>query len=157
MDSSKVQAQLQALGNLAQSNQAILQALPRQIEQILRGTCSVPLGVGAQDQIKALLSLMDLAKEAVIVRGLLEKLAFEAMHDRDGTIQKEHSETFRWIVEHDADVDGTTLATNARKLYLSWLHSGYGIFHAAGKQGSGQSTLIQLLFKHPETRKQLLI
>ena len=100
--------------------------------------------------------MTDLAKDAVIARGLLEKLTCEGTHDRDGTIQKKHSETFGWIMEHDADVDESTLATNARKLYLSWLHSGYGIFHVAGKLGSGKSTLMKLLFKHPETRKQFV-
>jgi type II secretory ATPase GspE/PulE/Tfp pilus assembly ATPase PilB-like protein len=59
-------------------------------------------------------------------------------------------------VEQYADVDATTLGTNARERYLSWLQEGRGIFHVAGKLGSGKSTLMKFLFNHPETRRQLL-
>ncbi|KAI4605807.1 hypothetical protein J4E83_010470 [Alternaria metachromatica] len=154
--SSKVHAQLQALGNHAQSNQAILQTLPQQIERIRRGTCVASLGVEALDQLKDLLGLTEVAQESVVARSFLNDLAFEGMEARVDVIAKEHSETFRWIVEQDADVDDVTLQTNAREKYLSWLHHACGIFHIAGKLGSGKSTLMKFLYKHPETRKQLL-
>ncbi|KAI4676950.1 uncharacterized protein J4E84_009250 [Alternaria hordeiaustralica] len=154
--SSEVRAQLQALGNRAQSNQAILQTLPQQIERVRRGTCVASLGVEALDQLKDLLGLTEVAQESVVARSFLNDLAFEGMEARADVIAKEHSETFRWIVEQDADVDDVTLKTNARELYLSWLHHACGIFHIAGKLGSGKSTLMKFLYKHPETRKQLL-
>ncbi|KAI4614216.1 uncharacterized protein J4E87_009613 [Alternaria ethzedia] len=156
LNSSEVHAQLQALGNLAQSNQAILQTLPQQIERIRRGTCVASLGVEALDQLKELLGLTEVAQESVVARSFLNDLAFEGMEARVDVIAKEHSETFRWIVEQDADVDDVTLKTNARELYLSWLHHACGIFHIAGKLGSGKSTLTKFLYKHPETRKRLL-
>lgn len=114
------------------------------------------MGVEALDQLKDLLGLTEVAQESVVARSFLNDLAFEGMEARADVIAKEHSETFRWIVEQDADVDDVTLQTNAREQYLSWLHHACGIFHIAGKLGSGKSTLMKFLYKHPETRKQLL-
>jgi hypothetical protein len=157
MDSSKVQEQLQAFGKLAQSNQDILQIIPQQMERIRQSTCVASLDVEAQDQFEALLGLTEVAQETIIVRSFLDNLAFEGMQARADIVEREHSETFRWIVEQDADVEATTLGTNARERYLSWLQEGCGIFHVAGKLGSGKSTLMKFLFKHPETHRQLLI
>jgi hypothetical protein len=95
MDSSEIQAQLQALGKLAQSNQDILQTLPQQIERIRRGTCVASLDVEAQDQFKALLGLTEVAQEAIIARSFLDNLAFEGMQARVDIIEREHSDTFR--------------------------------------------------------------
>jgi hypothetical protein len=128
----------------------------QQIKLMRRGTCVSSLGIEAQDQIKALLGLTQMAQETIIIKDILKGLVFEGIQARVDVIEREHTDTFRWIVEQEADVDDTTLKTNARELYLSWLHDGCGIFHVAGKLGSGKSTLMKFLCKHPETRSQLL-
>ncbi|KAI1865820.1 uncharacterized protein JN550_008078 [Neoarthrinium moseri] len=40
--------------------------------------------------------------------------------------------------------------------FVEWLQQGEGVFHLAGKPGSGKSTLMKFLFDHPETKKHLL-
>jgi hypothetical protein len=42
-----------------------------------------------------------------------------------------------------------------REKWTNWLSSGNGIFHIAGKLGSGKSTLMKLLCNHPQTRVAL--
>lgn len=43
----------------------------------------------------------------------------------------------------------------AKSLLQGWLASGSGVFHISGKPGAGKSTLMKLLFNHPQTRKFL--
>lgn len=44
----------------------------------------------------------------------------------------------------------------AGKVLTEWLSWGSGIFHITGKLGSGKSTLMKFLFKHPSTQIKLL-
>lgn len=43
----------------------------------------------------------------------------------------------------------------AKSLLQEWLAHGYGVFHISGKTGAGKSTLMKLLFNHPQTRQFL--
>lgn len=40
-------------------------------------------------------------------------------------------------------------------LFMNWLSGGKGIFHVAGKLGSGKSTLMKFLCDHPRTKAKL--
>jgi ABC-type glutathione transport system ATPase component len=42
------------------------------------------------------------------------------------------------------------------KVYMDWLATGGGVFHVSGKLGSGKSTLMKFLLKHPRTKSELL-
>jgi hypothetical protein len=42
-----------------------------------------------------------------------------------------------------------------REKWINWLSSGNGIFHIAGKLGSGKSTLMKFLCNHPQTKDAL--
>ena len=134
----------------------MLRVSSQQIDRIEKGTCVSSLSAEAQDQIKTLLGLTKLTLEGRAARKILESLAFDEMRTRTETIQEEHCDTFRWIVDQNVEVDDTTLASNTREVYLSWLSRGRGIFHVAGKLGSGKSTLMKFLFDHTETKRQLL-
>ncbi|OAL53816.1 hypothetical protein IQ07DRAFT_677244 [Pyrenochaeta sp. DS3sAY3a] len=43
----------------------------------------------------------------------------------------------------------------AGRLFIDWLALGAGFFHILGKLGSGKSTLMKFLFKHPRTKEEL--
>jgi hypothetical protein len=43
----------------------------------------------------------------------------------------------------------------ARNRFLTWLTTGNGIFHISGKAGSGKSTLMKALTRHPRTMQEL--
>jgi hypothetical protein len=70
-----------------------------------------------------------------------------------------------WYKRGSAWVDETWKATvtapdhkhllQSGMLFIEWLASGDGIFHISGKLGSGKSTLMKYLYKHPRTRREL--
>jgi hypothetical protein len=45
--------------------------------------------------------------------------------------------------------------THARDCFVDWLEHGEGIFHIAGKPGSGKSTLMKYLCRHRQTEEHL--
>lgn len=42
-----------------------------------------------------------------------------------------------------------------REIFITWLRKGSGIFHISGKPGSGKSTLMKYVCRHPQTEKHL--
>jgi len=141
---------------MARSNDdALEQRLRTEVMLVHHGIPAVSLSSEAHDQIKVLFELTRSAKESLATSCILAGLIFDEMRTRAETIEEEHCETFRWIVDPNANVNYTTSASNARELYISWLSRDCGIFHIAGKLGSGKSTLMKFLFGHVETRKQL--
>lgn len=55
---------------------------------------------------------------------------------------------------HDKKGD-ENYASVQREKWINWLSSGNGIFHIAGKLGSGKSTLMKFLCDHPQTKVAL--
>ncbi|CAE7212583.1 hypothetical protein P3342_012406 [Pyrenophora teres f. teres] len=143
-----MKTQFGALRELEYANQDALQALPKQIERLERDLQIDKLGPEAQEQIRSLLAMTDTAKAMVIRRVIIKRLAFDHMGARYDQVDSAHCETFRWIVEEDAVIDEKVTMCNARHLYLSWLANGQGMFHIAGKLGSGKSTLMKYLLEH---------
>ncbi|KAI1418066.1 hypothetical protein F5Y13DRAFT_150473 [Hypoxylon sp. FL1857] len=47
--------------------------------------------------------------------------------------------------------------TKARDGFITWLEQDDGIFHISGKPGSGKSTLMKYLTRHPKTREHLSV
>ncbi|KAF2250205.1 hypothetical protein BU26DRAFT_455728, partial [Trematosphaeria pertusa] len=76
------------------------------------------------------------------------------MRQRFQMVDETHYQTFRWILEEGMDNDSQRLS-DARKLFTDWLADGDGIFHIAGKLGSGKSTLMKFLRDHPRTKADL--
>ncbi|KAG5743647.1 hypothetical protein H9Q70_013636 [Fusarium xylarioides] len=86
------------------------------------------------------------------------------MHERDDRVHHPHEHTFEWLVEeHGVENEAAGLnnpdnlemhkmKSKSRKLFIGWLSSPEGIFHIAGKLGSGKSTLMKLLCTHSQTR-----
>jgi hypothetical protein len=91
----------------------------------------------------------------------LRALVFEGMHSRVGSIVGAHRETFKWIFDNPVICDDDDpLIENVKQCppghrFTEWLSSGSGIFHIAGKLGSGKSTLMKLVCSHPRTIDRL--
>ena len=138
-----------------QTQSNALSLIPQQLREIRRNSSVASFSAGAQEQLRVLLGLTETAGQSVAKYKILGALSYDGMRARYGDVDKAHSETYRWIVE---DLDSKALSSkyNAREQYLTWLSGGRGIFHISGKLGSGKSTLMKFLCKHPRTRNELL-
>ena len=112
------------------------------------------LSTKAREDLEALLGLTDLARKRTAQYQIRRCLAFPDMHERFNVVDPAHFETFRWLLEEDTD-DQSSCVPEARNKYLDWLSSGTGIFHIAGKLGSGKSTLMKFICGHPCTEAKL--
>lgn len=70
----------------------------------------------------------------------------------EGGEEQEQRERERRKQENEAT---KRIKSRTRDCFFTWLHSGNNVFHISGKAGSGKSTLMKLLLKHPETQKAL--
>ncbi|KAK4222359.1 hypothetical protein QBC38DRAFT_549299 [Podospora fimiseda] len=100
---------------------------------------------------------------------ILRSLEYGKMRDRSSMLkqhlsvineqQKENGGTFQWIFEPQAsnvsdNEEELKMKNEARNKWRNWIssQSDAGVFHIAGKFGSGKSTLMQFLFEHPQTQ-----
>jgi hypothetical protein len=151
-----------------------LNVLQAHVNELRQGVTVTDIGPQAQKQLRELLHLSETACQAVAQQKLLGCLGFSDMHMRFETVHRAHLNTFRWIYDtdsshengsdsHSSDRDESSedsdspyvndendvMATRVR--WLNWLTSGNGIFHIAGKLGSGKSTLMRFLCDEPQT------
>lgn len=94
--------------------------------------------------------------QATSHRLILEGIAFPDMDTRLGQIedQGQAEGTFEWLINDDKIPKSQQGALSMS--FRQWLSDdSRGIFHIAGKPGSGKSTLMRFLNEHPETRAQL--
>lgn len=104
---------------------------------------SVEQSSNLEQQLADLAKAMAEAQDEIKVKLLLRSLEFPQMDHRVRAIHDADSDTFRWIFsnpdlirEREPDLEIT---------FTDWLVSGSGIFHVAGKAGSGKSTLMKFL------------
>ncbi|KAK4159069.1 hypothetical protein QBC43DRAFT_137653 [Cladorrhinum sp. PSN259] len=102
---------------------------------------------------------------------ILRSIRYEKMKERSNGLkqrlseiedqQRENGGTFQWIFESEAsnvtdNEEERMMKQKARKKWNKWIKStDAGIFHIAGKFGSGKSTLMQFLYDHPRTQEDL--
>ena len=84
---------------------------------------------------------------------ILQLLHFQNLGQRFQDLKDPHENTLTWIFE-------TPELIREREPQLSltfpdWLRTGSGIFHIAGKPGSGKSMLMKYLCRHPCTQSLL--
>lgn len=92
--------------------------------------------------------LIDDAKNTRIKQSMIGSLCYEGMDTRREIISETHADTYRWIFSPDED--------RGRTAHLrEWLRNGDGIFWVSGKPGSGKSTLMKFIHRHPQTTKLL--
>ncbi|KAH7242932.1 hypothetical protein B0J15DRAFT_404698, partial [Fusarium solani] len=115
--------------------------LERLIGKIREGVHVTSLGGDIKSQLSELLGLSGRTYDAMRKDRILNSLSFNTMHRRLDEIHPAHVGTFDWILREGSFVD--------------WLPHGHGVFHIAGKPGSGKSTLMRFLCYHPRTQEQL--
>lgn len=99
-------------------------------------------------QRQTIIESMKQASEAIKTTAILQNLQFPSMNDRFRNVRDSAPNTFRWIFE-----DPQRLLSKEPELHISftkWLRSGSGIFHIAGKPGSGKSTLMKFICEHEQ-------
>lgn len=94
-----------------------------------------------KSQLGELLGLSGRTYDSMRKRRILQSLSFETMHWRIDEVHSAHIGTFDWIL-----CDGS---------FVEWLSHGRGVFHIAGKPGSGKSTLMRFLCYDPRTEERL--
>ena len=83
-----------------------------------------------------------------VEKTLLRSLEFATMTDRQEEIAHAHAKTCQWIFgEHKQDVPWAN--------FVEWLRSDQSVYWVNGKAGSGKSTLMRYISKHPQTHQLL--
>lgn len=122
----------------------IVRLLESSREEISKSTQKVSSSI--KDTLE---DLVDAGKRAAATQKVLKSLKYDHMAARHTNIEEAHERTFDWIFQ-DAS-EGLPEKPN----FLEWLSTRNGIYWIAGKAGSGKSTLIKYLYKHPGTGKAL--
>lgn len=147
--------QLMALATNSESQMDTIRTLNANVEG-LQDTISTLSSSSPEllEQIRAILQLPQAAREAAAQQLILGHIDSDQSQLRYEVVDKAHQDTFRWIIEDGADVNSKRLI-ESRKLLRTWLSKEQGVFHLAGKLGSGKSTLMKFLFNHPNTTSDL--
>lgn len=95
------------------------------------------------------------ARNIVPTHRLLELLG--ASHQRYHDVKDAAADTYKWLIEGvdslDKELRGDRF--HAWEKFTTWLESGNGLFHIVGKPGSGKSTAMKVIARHPATRQLL--
>lgn len=168
--SENTTAYYEKLSSVAQNDASRLEELQGHIEELKKGVEVGQIGTEVCDQVRRLLGLQEDALAAIYQQRILRSMRFDGMHERDDRVHLPHDSTFEWLLEDNepGDQEKSQPALNraeeeemiavklkSRTAFLSWLSSSEGIFHISGKLGSGKSTLMKLLYTHPQTHIQL--
>ncbi|KAI1097324.1 hypothetical protein F4804DRAFT_178965 [Jackrogersella minutella] len=128
-------------------------ALRRHIIELEKGVTLSDIGENAANKLANLLQLSGNALTSIRSHQILQSLAFSKLHQRYETVGKAMSDTFEWIFEDDPD--RSQRALRGKILFTNWLSSGEGVFHIAGKPGSGKSTLMKFIYRHEKSKHML--
>ncbi|KAH6620752.1 hypothetical protein B0J18DRAFT_430601 [Chaetomium sp. MPI-SDFR-AT-0129] len=163
------------LGHAAEKNSTILVQLLTNVDELkreLQTQNGERSWMDGRDRkaIETLIGRQEGVIHKVAHSRILRALRYQNMRDRDDSLQ-EHLDniqqqlrtvggSYSWLCgpEIDSlpeDAEEAAMMKDARDKLRQWLSSDGGIFHIAGKFGSGKSTLMQLLRNHLEITNQL--
>lgn len=95
----------------------------------------------------------DIRKKAT--EEILNSLWFASVTERLEQVSEAHQKTFEWIFKPPPEVEqgheGTLWSD-----FVDWLESDNGLYWITGKAGSGKSTLMKYIARHPRTKAHLL-
>ncbi|KAK3689833.1 hypothetical protein B0T22DRAFT_180450 [Podospora appendiculata] len=86
---------------------------------------------------------------------ILRALKPQSANSREDEIAERYGETFDWILEPPASGSEPQNMKACGIDFVGWLRDGSGVFHIAGKPGSGKSTLFKFLVGDPRAAKHL--
>jgi hypothetical protein len=157
-----------SLSNSANQVDARILQLQNQLDAFCNETATSSLN---SDLRKLVNKLVDKSESALdLIRGerIKNSLWFHEINSRYRTIEEAHERTFNWVYGTDKDYEGELERgpcepckhmeeekRHAQEKLIGWLSSEIGIFHIAGKFGSGKSTLMQYICVKAETRSFL--
>lgn len=121
-----------------------------------------------QIQIKSAIQVSEDVRDSIVHEQIMKSLAFEGMFLKLDSVREPYANTFKWILGEQANNEGDQdsekeidsrvdpeLRKKVQSQYKSWLTSGEGIFHIAGKPGCGKSTLMKMICKDKRTEDLL--
>ncbi|KAK4203424.1 hypothetical protein QBC40DRAFT_23999 [Triangularia verruculosa] len=163
---------IDSLISSAHGNSAKLNQIQTSIDQLKQAQQESTLAMSADAKVQQKMDdLQEGIKHQIYHARVLQALRYSGMNNRkDGLSQraaeinarqKDFGGPFRWICEDEVVEDASdndeerAMKRDARRKFATWLSSDSGIFHVAGKFGSGKSTLMQILFHHPSTQAAL--
>lgn len=115
--------------------------------------------LATEEILKQIGMASDVARSIQYAHRLLELLG--ASHQRYQDVKDAAADTYEWLIE---GVDGRDKETfrrleggrlHAWGKFTAWLKCGDGLFHIVGKPGSGKSTVMKVIARHPTTRHLL--
>lgn len=157
----------------SQSDRTILESLENQVSQLRTSLEAANLSSEVCKRLETLLESK--GDESVLTDRILSWLSYDQIRQRSDMVIEAHSSTFEWILKdgrtskesmstssnvssevHEKDPENAE-RTRARAVFLSWLEQkeSTGVFHLAGKLGSGKSTLMKMVYKSPLTERGL--
>ncbi|KAK4195618.1 hypothetical protein QBC40DRAFT_269162 [Triangularia verruculosa] len=125
-----------------QSSEKALDAITKELEAL--GLTSTTLS----SQFRGIINSVDQATNDVKTAAALQALHFGTMYRRFNEVSESEVGTFEWIFK-----DPNRQLQEQPGLDISfpdWLRTGQGVFHIAGKPGSGKSTLMKFICQHPD-------
>ncbi|KAK3988483.1 hypothetical protein QBC44DRAFT_397906 [Cladorrhinum sp. PSN332] len=163
--------QLEALLSSQNSNTDSLRTIRAELEIIrTQATAVTSFSAESREHVKRLLAMTDEVLTGVAQRKVLSVLGFPEMRTRRDLVEEAHERTFSWIFDtrelrplgepwswrERVAYEEKSKLRNSADGFLRWLAKGDGLFHIAGKLGSGKSTLMKYLCGHEQTREELL-
>jgi len=105
--------------------------------------------LGTQEGKQTFKEALEMVSDGLI----LETLHSKSLGQRFEDVRTPHEGTFRWIFSNPGEV--REKEPQLAITFPDWLKTGSGIFHIAGKPGSGKSTLMKYLCRHEDTENFL--
>lgn len=140
---------LKSLENIGVKNSKIATSLKEMEERLsatIKGDREEP---SVESTKQTFQDALDMVRDGVI----LEMLHFSNLGRRFEDLRNAHEGTFDWIFSNPEMV--LKKEPGLGITFPAWLQTGSGIFHIAGKPGSGKSTLMKYLCRHKD-REELL-
>ena len=99
--------------------------------------------------ITRLVSLAEEAQSSINHALVLRALGSPNAQTRESEVAVHHGKTFEWIVNSNTSTVNSEAYSDRFSVpdfgFLDWLKDGSGVFHIAGKPGSGKSTIMKFL------------
>ncbi|PMD35021.1 hypothetical protein L207DRAFT_638482 [Hyaloscypha variabilis F] len=137
---------LKALGDIEMKNTQIVSGLTEMNERLDPANLTK---LGANEESKTLQDALKMAIDGLILKALYS----EDLGQRFQEVKIAEEGTFSWIF-----TSPETMREKEDQLSITlpdWLKTGSGIFHIAGKPGSGKSTLMKYLCQHDDVNPLL--